>query len=161
MAVEKVIKLKVENGEALLNLEELNKALGDTNKKTDALNDTMASATESIDKFTGGAASGFKAVTSGVGTFLKSLTTLKGALIATGLGALVVVLGSLFTYFTQTSRGADKFAEIMGGVSAAVKVVVDRIIGLGESLTKLFSGDFSGAVDGVTKAFSGLGDEIV
>lgn len=161
MAVEKVIKLKVENGEALLNVQELNKALGDTNKKTDALNDTMASATESIDKFTGGAASGFKAVTSGVGTFLKSLTTLKGALIATGLGALVVVLGSLFTYFTQTSRGADKFAEIMGGVSAAVKVVVDRIIGLGESLTKLFSGDFSGAVEGVKKAFTGLGDEII
>ncbi len=161
MAVEKVIKLKVENGEALLNVQELNKALGDTNKKTDALNDTMASATEAIDKFTGGAASGFKAVTSGVGTFLKSLTTLKGALIATGLGALVVALGSLFTYFTQTSRGADKFAEIMGGVSAAVKVVIDRIIGLGESLTKLFSGDFSGAVDGVTKAFSGLGDEII
>ena len=160
MAVEKVIKLKVENGEALLNVQELNKALGDTNKKTDALNDTMASATESIDKFTGGAASGFKAVTSGVGTFLKSLTTLKGALIATGLGALVVVLGSLFTYFTQTSRGADKFAEIMGGVSAAVKVVIDRVVGLGESLVKLFSGDFSGAVEGVTKAFSGLGDEI-
>lgn len=160
MAVEKVIKLKVENGEALLNVQELNKALGDTNKKTDALNDTMASATESIDKFTGGAASGFKAVTSGVGTFLKSLTTLKGALIATGLGALVVALGSLFTYFTQTSRGADKFAEIMGGVSAAVKVVIDRVVGLGESLFKLFSGDFKGAVEGVTKAFSGLGEEI-
>ena len=161
MAVEKVIKLKVENGEALLNVQELNKALGDTNKKTDALNDTMSSATEAIDKFTGGAASGFKAVTSGVGTFLKSLTTLKGALIATGLGALVVVLGSLFTYFTQTSRGADKFAEIMGGVSAAVKVVIDRVVGLGESLVKLFSGDFSGAVEGVKKAFTGLGDEII
>ena len=161
MAVEKVIKLKVENGEALLNVQELNKALGDTNKKTDALNDTMSSATTAIDKFTGGAASGFKAVTGGVGTFLKSLTTLKGALIATGLGALVVVLGSLFTYFTQTSRGADKFAEIMGGVSAAVKVVIDRVIGLGESITKLFSGDFEGAVNGVKKAFTGLGDEIV
>ena len=160
MAVEKVIKLKVENGEALINVQELNKALADTNKQTDNLNDTMSSATESIDKFTGGAASGFKAVVSGVKTFLGSLTTLKGALIATGLGALVVVLGSLFTYFTQTSRGADQFAKIMGGVSAAVKVVLDRVIGLGESLVKLFSGDFKGAVDGVKNAFKGLGDEI-
>lgn len=161
MAVEKVIKLKVENGEALLNVQELNKALGETNKKTDALNDTMSSATEAVDKYTNGAASGFKALVSGVQTTIKAMTTLRGALIATGLGALVVALGSLFTYFTQTSRGADKFAEIMGGVSAAVKVVIDRIIGLGESLTKLFSGDFSGAVEGVKNAFKGLGDEIV
>ena len=160
MAVEKVIKLKVENGEALLNVQELNKALGDTNKKTDALNDTMASATEAVDKYTGGAASGFKAMVGGVQTAIKAMGTLRGALIATGLGALVVVLGSLFTYFTQTSRGADKFAEIMGGVSAAVKVVIDRVVGLGESLFKLFSGDFKGAVEGVTKAFSGLGEEI-
>ena len=161
MAVEKVIKLKVENGEALLNVQELNKALGDTNKKTDALNDTMSSATEAIDKFTGGAASGFKAVTSGVGTFLKSLTTLKGALIATGLGALVVVLGSLFTYFTQTSRGADKFAEIMGGVSAAVKVVIDRVVLLGEGIVELFSGNFTKAIETVKNAFTGIGAEIV
>ena len=161
MAVEKVIKLKVENGEALLSVEELNKALGDTNKKTDALNDTMSSATEAVDKYTNGAASGFKALISGVQTTIKAMTTLKGAIIATGLGALVVALGSLFTYFTQTSRGADKFAEIMGGVSAAVKVVIDRVIGLGESLVKLFSGDFKGAVEGVKNAFKGLGDEIV
>jgi hypothetical protein len=160
MAVEKVIKLKVENGEALLNIEKVNKALADTNKQTDNLNETMSSATEAIDKFTGGAASGFKAVVGGVKTFLGSLTTLKGALIATGLGALVVALGSLFTYFTQTSRGADQFAKIMGGVSAAVKVVLDRVIGLGESLVKLFSGDFKGAVEGVKNAFKGLGDEI-
>jgi len=160
MAVEKVIKLKVENGEALLNIEEVNKALADTNKQTDNLNETMSSATESIDKFTNGAASGFKAVVSGVKTFIGSLTTVRGALIATGLGALVVTLGSLFTYFTQTSRGADQFAKIMGGVSAAVKVVLDRVIGLGESLVKLFSGDFKGAVEGVKNAFKGLGDEI-
>ena len=160
MAVEKVIKLKVENGEAILNVQELNKALGETNKKTDALNDTMASATEAVDKYTGGAASGFKALVSGVQTTIMAMTTLKGALIATGLGALVVALGSLFTYFTQTSRGADKFAEIMGGVGAAVKVVIDRVVGLGESITKLFSGDFEGAVEGVKKAFTGLGEEI-
>jgi hypothetical protein len=160
MAVEKVIKLKVENGEAILNVQELNKALSDTNKQTDGLNSTMANATEAIDKYTGGAASGFKAVVGGVKSFVLGLKTVKGALISTGLGAFVVVLGSLFAYFTQTSRGADEFAKIMGGVGAAVKVVIDRVVGLGESLVKLFSGDFKGAVEGVTNAFKGMGDEI-
>jgi len=161
MAVEKVIKLKVENGEALLNIEEVNKALADTNKQTDNLNETMSSATESIDKFTNGAASGFKAVVSGVKTFIGSLTAVKTALVATGLGALVVVLGSLFTYFTQTSRGADKFAEIMGGVSAAVKVVIDRVVLLGEGIVELFSGNFTKAIETVKNAFTGIGAEIV
>jgi hypothetical protein len=84
----------------------------------------------------------------------------KGALISTGLGAFVVVLGSLFAYFTQTSRGADKLAEVMGGLGAAVKVVIDRFVTLGESVVKFFSGDFKGAVEGVSNAFKGLGDEI-
>lgn len=161
MAVEKVIKLKVENGEAILNIEEVNKALAETNKQTDNLNNTVSSATEAIDKFTGGAASGLKAVVSGVKTFIGSLTAVKTALVATGLGALVVVLGSLFTYFTQTSRGADKFAEIMGGVSAAVKVVIDRVVLLGEGIVQLFSGNFTKAIETVKNAFTGIGAEIV
>jgi hypothetical protein len=160
MAVEKVIKLKVENGEAILNVQELNKALSDTNKQTDGLNATMANATEAIDKYTGGAASGFKALVGGVKSFVVGMKTVKGALISTGIGAFVVVLGSLFAYFTQTSRGADKLAEVMGGLGAAVKVVIDRFVGLGESLVKFFSGDFKGAVKGIKDAFAGLGDEI-
>jgi hypothetical protein len=160
MAVEKVIKLKVENGEAILNVQELNKALGDTNKQADGLSATMANATEAIDKYTGGAASGFKAMLGGVKSFVVGMKTVKGALISTGIGAFVVVLGSLFAYFTQTSRGADKLAEVMGGLGAAVKVVIDRFVGLGESLVKFFTGDFKGAVDGIKEAFAGLGDEI-
>jgi hypothetical protein len=161
MAVEKVIKLKVENGEAILNVQELNKALSDTNKQADGLSSTMASASEAIDKYTGGAASGFKAMLGGVKSFVVGMNTVKGALISTGLGAFVVVLGSLFAYFTQTSRGADEFAKIMGGVGAAVKVVIDRFVVLGEGLVKFFTGDFKGAVDSVKNAFKGLGDEIV
>jgi hypothetical protein len=88
------------------------------------------------------------------------MNTVKGALISTGLGAFVVVLGSLFAYFTQTSRGADKLAEVMGGLGAAVKVVIDRFVGLGESLVKFFTGDFKGAVEGIKSAFAGLGEEI-
>ena len=160
MAVEKVIKLKVENGEAILNVQELNKALSDTNKQTDGLNATMANATEAIDKYTGGAASGFKAMLGGVKSFVVGMKTVKGALISTGIGAFVVVLGSLFAYFTQTSRGADKLAEVMGGLGAAVKVVIDRFVTLGESVVKFFSGDFKGAVQGIKDAFKGLGDEI-
>jgi hypothetical protein len=49
----------------------------------------------------------------------------------------------------------------MGGVGAAVKVIIDRFVVLGEGLVKFFTGDFKGAVEGIKAAFSGLGEEIV
>lgn len=160
MATEKVIKLKVENGEAVLAVDELNKALKETNKKTDDLNDTVEAGTEALDKFTKGGVSAFKGLVSGAKTAIGAMTTLKGALISTGIGALVVAVGTLAAYFTQTSRGADQFAVIMGTVEAAIKVVIDRAVMLGESITLIFSGKFSEAADKAKNAFKGIGDEI-
>jgi hypothetical protein len=160
MATEKTIKLKVENGEAILAVDELNKALRDTNKQTDNLNETLDAGTEALDKFTKGGFSAMKSLYSGAKTAIGAMTTLKGALISTGIGALVVAVGTLAAYFTQTSRGADQFAKIMGGVEAAVKVVLDRVVMLGESVTLVLSGKFSEAAEKASAAFKGIGDEI-
>ncbi len=160
MATEKTIKLKVENGEAILAVDELNKALKDTNKQTDNLNDTLDAGTEALDKFTKGGVSAMKGLISGAKTAIGAMTTLKGALISTGIGALVVAVGALAAYFTQTSRGADQFAKVMGGVEAAVKVVLDRVVMLGESVTLVLSGKFSEAAEKATAAFKGIGAEI-
>lgn len=160
MATEKTIKLKVENGEAILAVDELNKALKDTNKQTDNLNDTLDAGTEALDKFTKGGVSAMKGLISGAKTAIGAMTTLKGALISTGIGALVVAVGTLAAYFTQTSRGADQFAKVMGGVEAAVKVVLDRVVMLGESVTLVLSGKFSEAAEKATAAFKGIGKEI-
>lgn len=160
MATEKTIKLKVENGEAILAVDELNKALKDTNKQTDNLNDTLDAGTEALDKFTKGGVSAMKSLYSGAKTAIGAMTTLKGAIISTGIGALVVAVGTLAAYFTQTSRGADQFAKIMGGVEAAIKVVLDRVVMLGESVTLVLSGKFSEAAEKATAAFSGIGKEI-
>ena len=46
MATEKVIKLKVENGEAILAVDELNKALKETNTQADNLDNTIDAGTE-------------------------------------------------------------------------------------------------------------------
>jgi hypothetical protein len=101
-----------------------------------------------------------KGLISGAKTAIGAMTTLKGALISTGIGALVVAVGTLAAYFTQTSRGADQFAVILGTVEAAIKVVIDRAVMLGESITLIFSGKFSEAADKAKNAFKGIGDEI-
>lgn len=109
----------------------------------------------------GRAAQAFQSMVGGIKSGIAALKTLRGALIATGLGALVVVVGSLIAYFTETERGAQKLRIAMAAVGAAIGVVKDVMVGLGESFVQFFSGDFSGAVDTLKNSFTGLGDEIV
>lgn len=89
-----------------------------------------------------------------------ALKVLKFALIATGIGAIVVVLGSLVGMLTNTQKGADKVSQVMKGLGAAVSVVVDRISDFGGAVTKFFSGDFTGGFNDMKEALKGVGDEM-
>ena len=87
--------------------------------------------------------------------------SIKAGLISTGIGAFVVVIGSLAAYFTQTKRGAELLEQAFAGVGAAVAVITDRISQIGSAIAKVFSGDFKGAAEEVKGALSGISDEIV
>lgn len=88
------------------------------------------------------------------------LKILKVALISTGIGALVVALGSLVAYLTKTQEGSEKLSKIMAQIGAVVDVVIDRVAKLGGALVKLFTGDFKGAWEDTKDAFAGIGDEM-
>ena len=113
-----------------------------------------------IDKLTGGLAGKLKNVVTGVGNFTKGLNLTKVALIGTGIGAFVVALGAVVTYFTQSFEGARKLKTAMAGVGAAIDVVVDRVSKFGESVVKFFSGDREGAVNAFKDATASLTDEL-
>jgi hypothetical protein len=87
--------------------------------------------------------------------------SIKAGLISTGIGAFVVVIGSLAAYFTQTKRGAELLEQAFAGVGAAVAVITDRVSQIGGAVAKFFSGDFKGAAEEVKGALSGISDEIV
>jgi hypothetical protein len=63
---------------------------------------------------------------------------LKTALIASGIGAVVVALGILLAYFNRTQKGADKLQQITTGLQVAFDKLVNLIIPLGEWLMKAF-----------------------
>lgn len=88
------------------------------------------------------------------------LKVLKVALISTGIGAIVVALGSLVAYLTKTQEGSEKLSRIMAQIGAVVDVVIDRVAKLGGALVKLFTGDFKGAWQDTKDAFTGIGDEM-
>jgi len=87
--------------------------------------------------------------------------SIKAGLISTGIGAFVVVIGSLVAYFTQTKKGAELLEQAFAGIGAAISVLTDRISKIGGAIVKVFSGDFKGAAEDVKGALSGIADEIV
>lgn len=86
----------------------------------------------------------------------KALRFFKIALAATGIGAIVLVLGSLIAMLTRTQNGIDLVNRVMAGFKAVADVFVDRLSAIGEALRSDFVGtlkeagsrvkDFFGAV---------------
>jgi hypothetical protein len=102
----------------------------------------------------------FKGAAKGGDILAISSKVLKVALISTGIGAIVLGLGSLIAYFTKSGEGADKFAKILAQVKSVFNNVIDRIMKLGKGLFDIFSGRFKQGWEEMTSAFKGMGEEI-
>ena len=65
--------------------------------------------------------------------------SIKAGLISTGIGAFVVLIGSLVSYFTNTKRGAEMLERAMAGLGAVVSVVTDLFSSVGEAAVGAFT----------------------
>ena len=64
--------------------------------------------------------------------------SVKAGLISTGIGAFLVIIGSLFMYFTKTKRGAEMLEVALAGVGAVMDVLTDLFSTAGEAMVKAF-----------------------
>lgn len=108
----------------------------------------------------GRAANAMSAFRGGIGKVVTAMKTLRGAIIATGIGALLVAIGSLVSYFTQTESGAQRLKVAMAAVGAAVNTVRDAMFGLMRAGAAFLRGDFKEAAEQAANAFKGMGDRI-
>ena len=91
----------------------------------------------------------------GVSGFSLSLTVLKGALIRTGIGALIVGAGELVYQFSKLVEGAGGFGAALGLLSDLASEVWDRI-GLGvDAVVASLSASWSGITATVANAMQG------
>ena len=94
--------------------------------------------TGSFDKMTGGAVSGLRGMASGIKTAVRGMVTLKGAIAATGIGALIIAVSALKAAFTSSEEGQNKFAKIMAVINVIIGNSVDLLADLGEKLIWAF-----------------------
>lgn len=120
------------------------------------VNDAIGTAGKSLN-FLG---QSFKAAAKGGDILALSAKLLKVALISSGIGAIVVALGSLTAYFTKSGKGADQFARILMQVKSVVNNVIDRLAVFGKGLYEIITGKFRQGWETMTGAFKGMGDEI-
>lgn len=102
----------------------------------------------------------FSGASKGADVLAVSMKVLKFALISTGIGAIVVALGSLIAYFTRSGEGADKFAKILDQVKSVINNVIERLAIFGKGLFEIATGKFKQGWETMRSAFQGIGDEI-
>lgn len=100
----------------------------------------------------------FGKLTTAINTSSKGLGKFKTALIGTGLGALVVVLGSIIANWDEFSKSIgisesamQKFGDVMNGV---LNSALSMIGGVGKAISRLITGDFKGAGEAIKEGFA-------
>ena len=166
MAEEEVLTLKVETKgakEAAKEMTAVEKATDKANDAAEEYEDTLgdlAKETEVFGVSINGISSAFKGSIKAVKGSVSSLKAFKTALIATGVGAFVVVLGTLATAFASTSQGMALVEDVSSILANTWQVVIKRVGLLAKGLTEFFSGNFSQSFDTLKESVSGFGTEL-
>lgn len=130
MAIEKEIKIVVDADEANKALEEVNNNLNEGTESTEQMQGAL-------DSMTNGAISGFKKMLGGIKTAIKGFKSLRVAIISTGIGALILAIGSLVAYFTSSEEGANKLKVAFAAVGAVVDKLTESLAKVGGFLVKV------------------------
>jgi hypothetical protein len=133
----KILQLDIDASGAITSV----KSLGDELEKVEKTTKDAGSGgfLSGIEKVSPRAAGAIRGVGSGIQGLVGGFKSLRVAIMATGIGALVVVLGSLVAYFTKTKRGAELLERATAMLGAVVSTVTDAAAGFGETLVNAFN----------------------
>ena len=161
MAVTQTINVKVNGAKASKDLNKVSTSAKGAATSTASVGTAATSSKLATNRFTAAAVAGMASVRGAVMVAKSAFTTLRGAIIATGIGALVIAVVSLVQVFKRTEEGAGKLRVIFAGIGSVIENILDVLGDLGKALTLVFSGDFSEAANVASNAMKKLGDEIV
>jgi len=167
MAITKTINLEVNTKDAQKSLKGLEKGVEDVNKEVKDTSKTTQQMGGTLDKISGGAVSKFGAFKSAVAGVTTGFKSLRVAIIATGIGALLIAITALGQAFTRSEEGQNKFAKILGVIGSVTGNLLDLLADLGESIIGVFENpkqaliDFKNAfIENITNRFTSALDTV-
>ncbi len=196
MAETYILNFEANTSKAVKSVDKLDDSIKDTSKNTQELESSMSG----LDQASGGMITKFKGLKQGLKNVITGFKSMRVAIIATGIGALVLAVSALGAAFTSTEEGQNKFNKIMLVISSVTgnlidllaslgngiidaftnpmeslekfkdfivenitnrfEAAIDTIGFLGSAIKKVFSGDFSGAMDDAKSAGSSYIDTL-
>ena len=130
---------RIDVGVTIKGTEKVSSDLTKVDNATKGLGESVNMASGALDRMTGGAITAFSGISKGLKSAIVGMKTFRGVMISTGIGALVVAVGSLVAYFTQTQKGAEKLEIAMAGVKTVFAKLTDVASSLGEMLIGVFT----------------------
>ena len=163
MAIEKTINIDVNSKKATKGIKDLEKGIDGVNKEVKETNKSTQAMSGTLDKATGGAVSKFTAFKGAIGSVTTGFKSLRVAIIATGIGALLIAVTALGQAFTRSEEGQNKFAKILGVIGSVTGNLLDLLADLGENIISVFENpkqaitDFANLIkDNIVTRFKGL-----
>jgi hypothetical protein len=138
LKTEGVKELTTELNAAAKAADKLDSSLEDTADAADDVGEASTQMSGGLDRMSGGLITMFKGAVKGAKTFVLGLKTMRGAVIATGIGALVLVIGSLVAYFTSTKKGAEMLEVATASLGIIMGKLTDTLSSLGGLLVSAF-----------------------
>jgi len=129
---------KLEVGVVMKGTDKISEDLTKVNKKTTDISGSVDMASGSLDKMSGGMVTMFKGMLGGIKKAVMGMKTLRGAIMSTGIGLLVVAVAALASAFTSSEEGQNKFAKIMAVIGSLTDNVIDLFADLGEGIISAF-----------------------
>jgi hypothetical protein len=113
----------------------------------DGLDKSVKKTTEDFGLMDTKAGKAFTKIVDGGKKAVAALTTVKGAVAATGIGALVLAVTALFQWFQKTEKGAQTLRVITAGLGQVMNELTDVVVNLGEFLFNLFTNPKQAIID--------------
>ena len=127
-----VIELQAKTGEAIKDVDKLNKSINKTSKEANKTGSSFGKFGKSLS----GVFSGLGNSISGV---IPMLGKLRVALVSTGVGAIVVAIGSLVSLFAKAANIGADFQKSLSTLSAVTGKTADELLSLNQQAKELGS----------------------
>lgn len=144
-------------------LEDIAKATNKADEAGQEYEETLGDMTKEAEVFgvsINGLSSGFKNSLGAIKNSVKGLNSFKIALASTGIGLLVIALGSLVAWMKTSQEGMNFLEDATSAVGAVISNLTGLLAKLGSALVKVFQGDFSGAMDTAKEGITGFVDGV-
>jgi hypothetical protein len=135
MAEKYILNFEANTSKAVKSVDKLDDSIKETTKDTQDLDNSLGG----LDQASGGLITKFKGLKQGLKNVITGFKSMRVAIIATGIGALVLAVSALGAAFTNTEEGQNKFNKIMLVISSVTGNLVDILASLGDAIIDAFT----------------------